>query len=514
MLDAARRTQDPAVYRRTVEIALQNRAGDAALQAARAWRLAHPTSREANRYLLQILLALNRVSETLEPLRSEITMAPAPERNGAIAGIPRLYARASDKKQAAALVEQALSQSLAQPATASAAWSAVGRMRLAAAENAGALEAARRAQRADTAAQEPVLLALELMGPRLPQAEAMVLGHLRQADATPELRMAYARALLDAQRQAEAAAQLKDITAKRPDFAEAWLVLGLLQAQDNQLDAAETALKRYISLAGAQRTGEESSRAMAQAYLGLAQVAEKRRDPALANAWLDKIEDPQALSSAQARRASILAQQGRLPEARKLLQSLPERSPAEARTKLMAEVQLLRDQKQYRAAYELLAGALARQPKDTELLYDQAMVAEKLGDLADMETLLRRAIEIRPDFHHAYNALGYSLADRNLRLPEARQLILKALEYAPGDPYITDSLGWVEFRMGNATEALRLLDQAYRQRPDAEIAAHLGEVLWSLGQRERAMTIWREGLMLNRENDTLQETLRRLQVRL
>jgi tetratricopeptide (TPR) repeat protein len=514
MMDAARRTQDPAVYRRAVEIALQSRAGDSALQAARAWGQAHPASREANRYVLQILLALNRVSETLAPLKAEIKMAPAPERNAALAAIPRLYARASDKKQAAALVEQALAEPLAQPATASAAWSAVGRMRPGAGDNAGALEAARRAQSAEPAGEGPAVLALELMSPRLPQAEALVLGYLRQPGALPELRMAYARALLDAQRQAEAAAQLKDITSQRPEFAEAWLVLGVLQVQDNQLDAAETALKRFVELAGTQRTGEERSRGLAQAYLGLAQVAEKRKDLPLANAWLDKIDDPQALASAQARRASILAQQGRLPQARLLLQSLPERNPTEARTKLMAEVQLLRDNKQYRAAYDLLAGALAKDAKDTELLYDQAMVAEKLGDLADMERLLRRAIEIRPDFHHAYNALGYSLADRNLRLPEARELILKALEFAPGDPFITDSLAWVEFRMGNRAEALRLLEQAYRQRPDAEIAAHLGEVLWTLGQRERAMAIWREGLMLNRDNDTLQETLKRLQVRL
>ena len=130
-----------------------------------------------------------------------------------------------------------------------------------------------------------------------------------------------------------------------------------------------------------------------------------------------------------------------------------------------------------------------------------------------MERLLRRAMVAKPDFQHAYNALGYSLADRNVRLPEARELIRKALELAPGDPFITDSLGWVEFRMGNKAEALRLLELAFRERPDAEIAAHLGEVLWSLGNKPRALEIWREGLSINRENETLQSTLRRLQVK-
>ncbi len=135
------------------------------------------------------------------------------------------------------------------------------------------------------------------------------------------------------------------------------------------------------------------------------------------------------------------------------------------------------------------------------------------GDFTEMERLLRQIMAAKPDYHHAYNALGYSFAERNLRLPEARQLIQKALEYAPGDPYISDSLGWVEFRLGNKAEAVRILETAYKAKPDAEIAAHLGEVLWSMGQRDRAQSIWREGLLLNNENDTLQETLKRLKVK-
>jgi Flp pilus assembly protein TadD len=130
-----------------------------------------------------------------------------------------------------------------------------------------------------------------------------------------------------------------------------------------------------------------------------------------------------------------------------------------------------------------------------------------------MERLLRQVIAIRPDYHHAYNALGYSLAERGQRLPEARQLIQKAVELAPGDPFIADSLGWVEFRMGNKTEALRILEDAYKARPDAEIAAHLGEVLWSLGQRDRAQAVFREALLVAPDNESLQDTLKRLRIR-
>jgi predicted Zn-dependent protease len=182
--------------------------------------------------------------------------------------------------------------------------------------------------------------------------------------------------------------------------------------------------------------------------------------------------------------------------------------------KLLAETQLLRDNQQYKAAYELLAKATAKPPFYADLVYDQAMLAEKMGNLPDMERLLRQVIAAKPDYQHAYNALGYSLAERNMRLPEAKELVEKALALAPGDPFISDSLAWVEFRMGNKAEALRILDTAYKSRPDADIAAHLGEVLWSMGQRDRAYAIWKEGLMLNSENDTLQQTLKRLRVKL
>lgn len=180
--------------------------------------------------------------------------------------------------------------------------------------------------------------------------------------------------------------------------------------------------------------------------------------------------------------------------------------------KISAEVQILRDNKKYQLAYDLLSEALAATPQDLDFIYDKAMMAEKLGRLDLMEQLLRQAIAIKPDYHHAYNALGYSLADHNLRLPEARQLILKALEYAPGDPFISDSLAWVEFRSGNLAQALAILRKAFSDKPDAEIAAHLGEVLWTMGEREQATAVWREGLLLNAENETLLATLRRLRV--
>ncbi len=512
ILDAARKTGDATLYQRAVEVAFQARNGEAALQAARAWKQAAPQSREANRYVLQILVALNRIPESVEPLKTEIALADPKDRPAVIASLARNYARAADKKQAAAAVEQALADYLDKPDTGAAAWSSVGRLRLAAGDTAGALDAARRGQAIGPKAEGPVLLALELMDPKQPQAEALVRGYM-QSQPLPEMRMAYARALLDAQRHSEALAQLKAATGERPDLAEAWLAQGTLLVQDNHLAEGEVAVRKYIDLMQAQPAGEDKSRGLAQAYLSMAQIAERRRDFPAATAWLDRIENSQDLLQAQNRRASILARQGKMDEARKLLRALPERTPADARMKTMAEVQLLRDNKQYKAAYDLLAQAVTSDPADSDLLYDQAMLAEKMGDFDQMEKLLRQLMVKKPDYHHAYNALGFSLAERNVRLPEAKQLIQKALEYAPGDPFITDSLGWVEYRMGNKAEALRILQAAYKDRPDPEIAAHLGEVLWSIGQREQAQAIWREGMLLNAENETLVETLKRLKVK-
>jgi tetratricopeptide (TPR) repeat protein len=249
-----------------------------------------------------------------------------------------------------------------------------------------------------------------------------------------------------------------------------------------------------------------------QAWLMLAQSAEQRGDFKAAEGWLAKIEDPQRALEVQSRRASMLARQGRISQARDLIRNLPERQPEDARAKVQAEAAILREVKRWKEAYDVLGAGAQRFSEDADLLYEQAMMAEKLDRMDDMERLLRRVIAMKPDNAHAHNALGYSLADRKLRLPEARQLVQRALELAPGDPFITDSLGWIEYRMGNAQEAARLLRQAYAARPDTEIGAHLGEVLWSLGQRDEARKVWRESKGRDSNNDVLRETLARLRV--
>jgi tetratricopeptide (TPR) repeat protein len=512
LLDAARKTQDERLFERAADLALGARAGDSALQVARSWRQVHPRSLEASRYVLQILLAMNRVNDSGDALKMVIELTPETDRPGLLAIVPSLYARASDRKLAATVGEQALASATADLRTASVAWAAIGRLRLAAGDASGALEAARRGLSADSRSVAAVGLAIDLMSPGLPQAEVLVRQYLQgPSPADASVRLNYARNLLEVQRYPESGQQLQQLTTEHPDFAEGWLLLGSLQMDQPQTTQAEASLQRYLTLVAKQEVGR-NRRGMAQAHLMLAQIAERRGDLAAAEKWLALVTDRDLLVQTQSRRASLLARQGKLAQGRALIQQLPDKTPEDARRKLLAEVSLLRDFKDYRAAHELMSRAVADAPKDHELIYEKSMLSEKLGQIDEMERLLRQVMQLKPDYHAAYNALGYSLADRGLRLEEARQLIVKALEYAPADPYIQDSLAWVEFRLGRGQEALRIIEIAYKAKPDAEIAAHYGEILWSLDQRDKARLIWREGLQLNADNETLRETLKRLQV--
>lgn len=519
VLDAARRLRDGKLFQRAVEIALQSRSGDAALAAARAWQETLPASREARRIELQILIALNRISETVEPLRAEVAATSQIERPLLMAVIARNYSRATDKKLAASVVEQALSDELKNPATGGLAWATVGRLRLNAGDASGALEAARKGQEIDPASDAPAVLALEMIDPGQPLAEPIVTRYLsNNPKAAPDLRIAYGRVLVENRRYSDATTQLQAVTSSRPELAEPWLLLGSLQMQAKQDAAAETSIKRFIELSNSPSNKDtdasDRKRGVSQAYFALSQLAERRKDYAGAERWLSRIDGgAEEIVAAQTRRAALLARQGKLPQAREVIRALPERTAEDKKQKFLAEVQLLRDAKQYQAAYDMLAQASVASPEDSDLVYDQAMVAEKLNRLDDMERLLRRLIELKPESQNAYNALGYSFADRKIRLDEAHTLIKKAVQLAPDDPFIADSLGWVEFRLGNTDEAIRILEAAYKTRPDPEIGAHYGEVLWATGQKDRAVTIWKEALLSDAENETLQETLKRLRVK-
>jgi tetratricopeptide (TPR) repeat protein len=468
---------------------------------------------------------LNRGNELAEPIRLLLARTPAAERNVAIGALPRMTQRVADKRALATQLDDILKPYLDAPATRVAARVTSARLWDQAGDDARALALAERAHAEDPQSAAPALLALELMG-KSPAAEKIVTTFLAQPKAEANVRLGYVRSLSATQRLVEAEAQMRMLTVEYPAQAGYFLSLGALQLELRQPKDAEASLQRYLQLGAAKPESAAANEAddedqdtfleggRTQAWLMLAQAAEMRGDGKAAAGWLDKIDDPQRALEVQTRRATLLAKQGKLREARALVQQVPERRPEDARAKLVAESQVLRDVKRWPEAHAVLAVANERFPSDIDLLYEQAMIAEKMDRMDEMERVLRRVLELKPDHHHAYNALGYSLAERNVRLPEARDLIAKAVELAPNDPFIADSLGWVEYRLGNHAQALMHLKRAYASRPDVEIAAHLGEVLWVTGAREEARRVWREGRSRDADNEVLRETLARLQVKL
>lgn len=540
LLAAAKKSKNEQVFRRATEVALQARAGDLALRAAQDWKSALPQSLEASRYVVQLLVALNRSSETAEPLRSMIELTPPADRVALISSLPRFFERAGDRKSTPAVLEKALAPYVDQPSTRVAALVAIGRVAQNGGDDARALDLVKRAHAYDALAQSPVLLALDLL-PANPAAEAVVTSYLAAKPADDVVRLYYARALSFTQRHADALVQIERVTRDKPDLSSPWLTLGALHLELRQPKQATAALETFLAKVrakpapaptpaatpasgaaahaasrGAGLDDNEMSlgpdHGVSRAMLMLAQAAEQLGDFKAAQAWLDQIDDPQRALEVELRRASLLARQGRMDEAVQLVRQAPESNEGEARAKLLAEAQLLRESKLYEQANQVLDKANLRFVNDTDILYEQAMLAERLDRVDDMERLLRRVMELRPDYYHAHNALGYSLADRGLRLPEAKALIQRALELAPGEPFIIDSLGWVEYRMGDRTESIKHLRQAYQSRPDAEIAAHLGEALWVDGQLDEARRILREGKARDPGNEVLRETVTRLKV--
>lgn len=511
-LDAARKAQAPNVYERAIQVAIAGRNGEAALQATRAWTRAFPGAVDANRYLIQILVSLNRMPEIVTPVKRDLAAMTEADRLATIDTLPRYFARASDRKLAASVVEQILANETSSPLTGPLAWAVTGQLRMQAGDNAGAVSAARRGAALNPLSPAPATLALALLQTSGADVENIVTTYL-DGKPTPEYRLAYIRYLVGAQRMPAAYEQTQTLNAQAPTYAEAWLVRGSIELQNKKSEAAAAALNTYLQLRKPAEEGDEPpemDRPLVTAHLLLAQIAEQAGQYEQALGYLAQIRSPNEAVRVGARQASILARQGKIKQAQALIAALPESTADAPRDKLAAEVQLLREHKLFTESYAVMQRAIERFPDDVDLKYDMAMMAEKLGKLDAMEQLMRQVIAAKPDYHAAYNALGYSLADRNIRLDEARVLLTKALEFAPSDPFIVDSVAWLEFRSGNVQEAARLLQGAFKARPDAEIAAHLGEVLWVLGQRDDAKAIWTEGLRLNPENETLQETTRRL----
>ncbi|WP_162846571.1 tetratricopeptide repeat protein [Corticibacter populi] len=511
LMRAAQTLGQPDLFERAAEAAFHAQDGQRALRATQAWQQSDPDSRDANKAVLQVLLALNQIPQTQWHLKHELFLMPDDEKAESLYAIPFVYQRAPDKHQVLTVVEAALERELAvgSPWRADA-LAVVGRLQLQAGDGAKALQTLQEAHALNPQSSGVAFLAMELLAQGQQQVEPILRAYAASEAPTPQFLLAYSRLLIAQQDSQQALLVLDKLTERDAGMPEAWLAKGALHTGLGQFAEAGLALDHFEMLMENVPDTTLKSRAMNESYLLRAQIAEQQNDAVEASRWLDLVDDPAEILRAQLRRASLLAGSGQMDAARALIRSVPADDAETERLKAQAEVQLLRQHGLYQDAYALQSKLVEADPDDDELLYDQAMLAERIGDVPSMERMLRTIIRRSPDFHHASNALGYSYADRGVHLREARRLIEKALQAAPGDPYITDSLAWLEFREGNLPRARELLQQAFGQQPDAEIAAHLGEVLWQLQERDAARAIWAEGLKLNRDNATLRETVQRL----
>ncbi len=495
-LEVARETRDPRVARRATEIAWNARFMPAALEAATLWLQADPESRRARQTVIALLVNQSRLDDAQPHL--EKWLAGDSENVGQ--NFLQLYSLLSGYKDKAAIQKLIGRLASGYPqipeaslALAQAAWSAD--------DAATALKASREALRLRPGWELAALFQAQALQRDSVDAAAAFLGEfVKTHPGARDARLNYARLLVRAQRYPEARKQFEILLGEAPNNAEIAMAVATLSMQAKDYAAADIQLRRALEI-GAKDPD------MVRMYLG--QVNEELKRDSEALKWYSSITHGAQFIPAQARYAGVLARQGRLQDARKHLHGV---NPGDVRQRMqltLAEAGLLRESGAYQEAFDFLGEALARSPDSPDLLYDHAMAAEKVNRLDVLETNLRRLIALQPDHAHAHNALGYTLADRNQRLPEARTLIETAHRLAPNDPYILDSLGWVLYRLGENEAALGHLRRAYEMRPDGEIAAHLGEVLWILGRRDEAQKIWTDALRVQPKNEALQGTIKR-----
>ena len=496
-LDLAKRTRDPRVARRAVEIANQARVPQLALEAAKTWYELEPGSSHALQVVAAVLIANKKVEEAL-PYLEKLLASSGVNLESGFMQLNRLLAGNPDKAANLRVVRKLASR---HPQLAQAHF-AVAQAAAAAGDDTAALEAVRRAAALRPEWELAALLEAQIVQKRSPAMAAKVLGDFVERNPeSREARLNYARALVLDKRIPEARAQFEAVLAANPGNPELIYTVGLLAFQLKDYALAEDNMKRLL--------GMKYRDPSAVRYL-LGQIAEEQKQWPQAIEWYEGIDEGEHVLAARMRTASAIAKQGRLDEARGFLRKVAADHPGEQAQLTVAEAQLLRDADRHQDALQLLSEALQKEPEQPDLLYNAALTAEKLERFDMLESNLRKLMQVQPDHAHAYNALGYSLAERNVRLPEARKLIERALEISPDDYFIVDSLGWVLYREGDLKGALQQLRRAYSGRPDAEIGAHLGEVLWVIGERDEAERIWQESLKASPDNETLQKTIKRL----
>ena len=498
-VDLAKKTRDPRVAKRATEIALYARMSGIAAESARIWLETEPQSAQALQTLTGLLVSTNRLDEAQPYLKSLLVSGGRSPADGFLQ-LNRLLGSNPDK---AATLRTIQGLATAFPDLPEAKF-AIAQAALAAGQDPLAL-----AQVREAASMRPDWELAALFEAQLLQktsvraARERLAAYLKRNPKAREARMSYARALVAEEKLPEARAEFQRLLSEFPDNPDVVYAVGLLAFQLNDYPAARQSLERLLTM-------NFRDRNTLRLYLG--QIAEEEKKLPDALRWYGEVTRGEQYLNAQLRYAQVLAKQGNLEGARSHLRQIGAANAQQKGQLVLAEAALLRDAKREREAFDLVAGALGEQPDNPDLLYDYAMLAEKIDRIDAMETSLRKLIVLRPDHAHAYNALGYSLADRNQRLPEAKQLIEKGLSLAPNDAFILDSMGWVFYRMGDNKTAIEYLRRAFAMRPDAEIAAHLGEVLWANGERVEAEKIWGDAMRQYPGNEVIASTIKRLKL--
>jgi len=505
--EAARDTGDARLARRATEIALAARQRGLAAEAARLWAELDPAAERPK----QVIAGLAGGGDGRgfgTDLKAELERALAEAAAGSQLGeafvqLNRMLANEPDKAATFRLV-----RSLAQPypnlaeAHFAIALAAYNTGLDDASTAAAAIAAANQALVQKPGWEPAVLLKSEILGKQSPERAAEYLVDFLKAEPESKVGLsALAQVRIQQKRYADALAILDGLWQKDQGNREFQFGMAMLAVQMKDWAKAEALFEEL-------QRADYGDDGIVEFYL--AQIAEETGRYELALERFRAVPDGERGWVAKLRAATVLGKLGRVAEARRYLADLPAVTVQQRVQVRQIEGQILRDAGDNAAAYAVLVQALDAHPDDPDLLYDVAMAAEKLGRIDVAEAKLSRLIELKPTNAHALNALGYTLVDRTPRLAEGLALIERALVLAPDDPFILDSMGWAQFRMGKLDEAEKSLRRAMDERPDPEIAAHLGEVLWAKGERDRAQAVWQSQLKSAPDNAVLLETVRRL----
>ncbi len=496
-LQAARNSNDPRIAERALSIAVYGKRPDIALQAAHRWVELAPDKLEARQALAALALRNGQTEEAAEQfdylLRHQSANAGNPYQ-----ALLTLLAREPDKKRALGVMAELAGT---RPDDADAQF-AYARLAVHAEDWQLATQQIERVLALQPGRTDAVVLRAQIA---LKQgqgelARQQFTAALQEKPDDIELRQAYARLLVDLDDFDAAREQYRQLLRKRPDNAQIVYSLALLSLEAGQLDEADKMFRKLLELGVQQQ----------QAYYYLGAIAEDKGRHKEAIKWYGKVSKGDHLLEAQIRIANLEALEGDVSAARERLGKLRLAHPGQSQRLYLVEGSILGRIDWNEEAYKLYSDYLQTRPDDTEVLYARSLVAERLGRIDQAEADMRHVLEIEPDDTRALNALGYTLADRTRRYDEALKLIERAYAQAPDDPAVIDSMGWVMYRLGRLSEAREYLQKAYDMTQDAEIAAHLGEVLWALGEKDAAFALWKKARDASPGNRLLEDTVRRL----